>query len=65
MIFRPLTTESPPGPCPDELRATVLQSAILLRDCSFRTQARPDERRACRRLMRGLAMRWRHPGISA
>jgi hypothetical protein len=64
MIFRPIT-EHPAGPSSEELRATALQSAILLRDCSFRTQSSEPERRACRTLMRGQALKWRDPSISA
>lgn len=64
MIFRPLT-EHPAGPSSEDLRATALQSAILLRDCSFRSQSSEAERRACRTVMRGQALKWRDPSVSA
>jgi hypothetical protein len=47
------------------LRTMALRSAIVLRDCSFRTQSSATERRACRTLMRGQALAWRHPAARA
>lgn len=64
MIFRPLT-DHPPPPTAAELSASALRSAIILRDCSFRSQSTCEERRACRTLMRGQAAKWRHPTVSA
>lgn len=60
MIFRPLS-DHPPGPTDAQLRETALRSAIILRDCSFRAQSTPPERRACRTLMRRQAAQWRQP----
>lgn len=64
MIFRPLT-DHPPTPASEELSASALCSAIILRDCSFRPQSTAEERRACRTLMRGQAAKWRHPTTAA
>lgn len=60
MIFLPLY-EHAPGPTETQLRHRALQSAIILRDCSFRTQSTAPERRACRALMRLQAAQWRQP----
>lgn len=64
MIARTLT-EHPAGPSADPLRKAALQSAILFRDCSFRTRSSKAEQRACRTLMRGQALKWRNPRRSA
>lgn len=49
-----------PNDCsPDEVRATALGSAIVLRDCSLRREMSFTTRRACRDLMRGQAIKWR------
>jgi hypothetical protein len=39
----------------------ALGAAIALRDCSLRRESTTAERRACRTLMRGEALRWRNP----
>jgi hypothetical protein len=60
MIYRPLS-EHAPGPSVAQKRKSALQSAIILRDCSFRDQSTGQERRACRTLMRRQAAQWRQP----
>jgi hypothetical protein len=62
LILRPLF-EHPPGPTPEEIRQRALKAAILLRDCSFRAQATPYERAACRNLMRRQALSWREEEV--
>ena len=64
MIFRPLSEPSP-VPTLAEIRQVALNAAITLRDCSVRQQSTIEERRACRTLMRGQALRWRHPEQAA
>jgi hypothetical protein len=53
--------EPSPGPTETQLRQNALRSAMVLRDCSFRTEASTPERRACRALMRRQAAQWRQP----
>ena len=60
MIFLPLAPPAP-GPTEAQLRHSALQSARILRDCSFRTQSTVRERLACRMLMRRQAAQWRQP----
>jgi hypothetical protein len=53
----------PLSPGHDELREGALESAIILRDCSFKMLALPPEQRDCRTLMRDQAFKWRRATI--
>lgn len=44
---------------PEDLRGNALASAVVLRDCSLRTETSTAVRRACRTVMREQAVKWR------
>ncbi len=49
----------------DAPHSTALAAAITFRECSLRRETSSVTRRACRTLMRELAMRWRNSGLAA
>jgi len=48
----------------EEPRAKALQAAIVLRDCSLRTETSVTLRRASRTLMRAQAIAWRRAPVT-
>jgi len=54
----------PLEPGHDTVREGALESAIILRECSFKLLAPPPDRRDCRALMREQAIKWRRSSIT-